>query len=179
MTHIGKASVQLTRNTHTLFHQERNTFVCIGRLGIIEITLNAKFMYTYSSITKQLNIRTFIENFSQWGLLTALTMQVYVGLYKGFMQRLELHGLGFKCSVRSQHMLLKLGFSHTLQYKVIPSVTVACKTPTTIVLKSILARDTKLVAYQLHLLRKPDVYKQRGITIVGTTLIKKPGKKKK
>src|SRR5947209_5610086 len=101
MTHIGQAMVQLTRNTYTLFSKERNTFISIGRYGVIELTSNTKFKYIYNSAAAQLAITTCIATYAQWGLITALIKQVYVGLFRGFIQRLELHGLGFKSSLHS------------------------------------------------------------------------------
>src|SRR5437762_1564954 len=98
MSNIGKLDLQLPQNIYSIYSRCNNSFYCIGRLGILEFAQNSNFCYIYNTNYNFLRITLKRANLSmQWGLIVATMKQVYCGIIKGYTQRLELFGLGFKC----------------------------------------------------------------------------------
>ena len=178
MSNIGKLAIHFAQNTYTIYSANLNRLLYVGRLGYVVFNCNTHFKYSYTNTKSTVIAKAVL--LEQWGVLAALLKQIYSGIQKGYNQRLELAGIGFKVLNTTRMLLFKLGYSHIKRFKYNTMQTrIVCSTPTSILIQSILPRDTFLLAYKIHRLRKPDVYKNKGIKILGNFLIKKPGKKKK
>src|SRR5262245_14883079 len=51
------------------------------------------------------------------GLMRALTANLVTGVTKGFERQLEINGVGYRAEVKGQMVLLTLGYSHPVEYK--------------------------------------------------------------
>lgn len=114
------------------------------------------------------------------GLYRSLINNMVMGVSEGYTRKLEMIGVGFRCSNQGQVLEMAVGFSHPVVF-VIPSeikVSTAMEkgTPPTITLES---HDLQLlgqVAARIQKVRKPEPYKGKGIKFQGQELRKKAGK---
>jgi len=114
------------------------------------------------------------------GLYRSLIANMITGVNTGFKTEQEVVGVGFRVAVTGQVVDMTLGFSHTIIFELpkeikatataekgkAPSLTMECAD------KELLG----LVAAKIRSLRKPDVYKGKGVRFKGEQLRIKAGK---
>ena len=110
------------------------------------------------------------------GTTRALLANMVTGVTKGFERKLELVGVGYRAQAQGRKLNLTLGFSHPVAYPVPDGITVETPSQTEIVIKGTDRQKVGQVAAEIHDLRPPDPYKQKGIRYVGEVLKKKAGK---
>jgi large subunit ribosomal protein L6 len=76
---------------------------------------------------------------------------------------LELVGVGYKAAVSNGYLTLQLGFSHECNVSIPQSVRVVCFKPTLICCVGTHEPTCTQFVQQIRSLRKPDVYKGKGI----------------
>lgn len=113
------------------------------------------------------------------GLYRSLISNAVVGVETPWEKRLEVVGTGFNVKMQGEDLVFKVGYSHPVVFKKVEGVKYAVEGNNKVVLKS---RDKQLVgeiAYKVKMIKKPDVYKGKGIKYAGEKLRIKPGKKAK
>ena len=102
-----------------------------------------------------------------------------IGVYKGYRRKLRLVGVGYKASVLNQKLILKLGYSHEVVYKIPEDVQIQCSKNkgTLIVLKGKELHRVCQVASEIRALRIPDAYKGKGVHYDKDQLKLKKGKR--
>lgn len=110
-----------------------------------------------------------------WGLYGSLINNMITGVTEGFQKKLEVIGVGFKVELKGDTLVLNLGFSHPIEYKLPAGITAETEKN----LISISGIDKQLVgevAAQIRKLKKPEPYKGKGIKYEDEVIIKKVGK---
>lgn len=115
---------------------------------------------------------------SLWGTIRALINNMVIGVSEGFKRNLEINGVGYKSSMKSDKLLLNLGFSHEVLYEIPSSVQVVCSDPTHISVSSINKQEVGFVAAQIRSFKKPEPFKGKGIKYDNEVILRKEGKKK-
>jgi len=110
------------------------------------------------------------------GMARALAQNAIKGVTEGFSKELDIVGVGYKAAVEGNKVVLALGYSHPVEYKIPEGIKVAVDKQTHIVVSGIDRQQVGQVAAEIRSLRKPDPYKQKGIRYVGEVLKKKAGK---
>ncbi|MEO6508900.1 MAG: 50S ribosomal protein L6 [Patescibacteria group bacterium] len=113
------------------------------------------------------------------GLYRSLISNAVNGLDKAWTKNLEVVGTGFNVKMQGEDLLFKVGYSHTVTYKKVEGIKFTVDGTTKV---SISGADKQLVgqvAYQIKMIRKPDVYKGKGIRYEGEHIKLKAGKKAK
>lgn len=130
--------------------------------------------------------KIFIERLSdekrikaQHGLSRQLVANFIKGVIKPWEKRLEVVGTGYNAKLQGEDLVLKLGFSHPVVFKKQEGVKYQVIGNNIIVLMGIDKQLVGQVAYQIKSLKKPDVYKGKGIRYLGEKVRIKPGKKAK
>jgi large subunit ribosomal protein L6 len=114
------------------------------------------------------------------GLYRSLINNMVIGVSEGYVRKLEMIGVGYRCSNQGNLLEVAVGFSHPVVF-VIPAeikVTTAMEkgSPPTITLES---HDLQLlgqVAARIQKIRKPEPYKGKGIKFQGQEIRRKAGK---
>ena len=114
------------------------------------------------------------------GLYRALISNMITGVNTGFKTEQEVVGVGFRVAVTGQIIDMTLGFSHTVMFEIPKEIKATAtsekgKAPA-LVLESADKELLGLVASKIRSLRKPDVYKGKGVRYKGEQLRIKPGK---
>jgi large subunit ribosomal protein L6 len=115
---------------------------------------------------------------SQWGTSRTLIANLITGVTKGFEQRLEINGVGFRAAVQGKKLQLALGYSHEINYPIPDGITIATPRPVEIVISGIDRQKVGQVAAEIREYRPPEPYKGKGIKYAGEFIFRKEGKKK-
>ena len=100
------------------------------------------------------------------------------GVNDGFVKCLEINGVGYKSSVSSGNLILSLGYSHDINYKIPDGIKIVCKKPTLLEVSGIDYQLVGQVASKIRSFRKPEPYKGKGIKYSDEVIFRKEGKKK-
>jgi large subunit ribosomal protein L6 len=115
---------------------------------------------------------------SQWGTSRTLIANLIAGVTKGFEQRLEINGVGYRASVQGKNLQIALGYSHDIVYPIPEGITIATPRPVEIVITGSDRQKVGQVAAEIRDYRPPEPYKGKGIKYAGERIFRKEGKKK-
>lgn len=113
------------------------------------------------------------------GLFRQLIFNAVTGVEKLWQKRLEVVGTGFNVKLQGDELVFKLGYSHPVIFKKIAGIKYQVEGNTKVVVQGLDKQLVGQVSFQIKMLRKPDVYKGKGIRYEGEKLRIKPGKKAK
>jgi large subunit ribosomal protein L6 len=109
------------------------------------------------------------------GLMRALIANMLTGVTKGFERQLEINGVGYKAEVKSGTLLLSLGYSHPIEYK-LPEGISAKVDKNTLILSGIDKEALGAAAAKVRSFRPPEPYKGKGVKYAEETILRKAGK---
>ena len=115
---------------------------------------------------------------SQWGTSRTLVANLIAGVTKGFEEKLEITGVGFRAAVQGKTLNLQLGFSHDVNFAIPQGIAIATPKPTEIVVTGMDKQQVGQVAAEIRGFRPPEPYKGKGVKYVGEYIFRKEGKKK-
>ncbi len=115
---------------------------------------------------------------SQWGTSRTLIANLISGVSKGFEQRLEINGVGYRAAVQGKNLQIALGYSHDIVYPIPEGITIATPRPVEIVISGSDRQKVGQVAAEIREYRPPEPYKGKGIKYSDERIFRKEGKKK-
>ncbi len=180
MSRIGKKPIKIESGVSVSLEDRILSFK--GSKG----TMNIKLFDSIDAKIENGEIVFFRNNESQesnalWGLQRTLASNCQIGVTKGFEKKLEIVGVGYKADMVGKNLMLKLGFSHPVEFKAPEGIVFSLEKNIITVsgINNILVGDT---AFKLRSLRKPEPYKGKGIRYLGEKVkikeVKKAGGKK-
>ena len=110
------------------------------------------------------------------GTFNALILNMIVGLSKGYQQKLKIVGVGYKAELKQDTLVLYLGFSHLVYFKIPKEVKIQVLKPTIIHISGIDKQKVFEVAAKIRMFKKPEPYKGKGIMYENEQIIRKEGK---
>jgi len=113
-----------------------------------------------------------------WGTSRTLVLNLVTGVTKGFEQRLEITGVGYRAAVQGKNLQVALGYSHDVVFPIPDGITIATPKPTEIVISGIDKQKVGQVAAEIRGFRPPEPYKGKGVRYAGEYIFRKEGKKK-
>jgi large subunit ribosomal protein L6 len=113
-----------------------------------------------------------------WGTIRSLICNIVKGVHIGFVKSLEINGVGYRSHIKSNCLILNLGYSHEISYAIPDGIKRVCKKPTLIDVSGINRQLVGQVASKIRSFRKPEPYKGKGIKYVDEVIFRKEGKKK-
>ncbi|HEX7475866.1 MAG TPA: 50S ribosomal protein L6 [Dehalococcoidales bacterium] len=116
------------------------------------------------------------QNKALHGLTRALLNNMVTGVTKGWEKSLEIVGVGFRAEKTGEKLVLRLGFSHTVEVTPVPGVALNIDSPTKIRVSGLNKETVGEMAAELRGIRPPDAYKGKGIRYAGEAVRIKPGK---
>jgi len=111
-----------------------------------------------------------------YGMYRTVLANMVLGVTDGFLRTLEIVGVGYKAESKGGALHLALGYSHPVVFALPAGVTAQVEANTVIKLSGFDKELLGETAARVRMLRKPDVYKNKGIRYRGERLIKKVGK---
>lgn len=111
-----------------------------------------------------------------WGTIRAVIANMISGVTNGFEKKLEIEGIGFKAQTQGDDLVLNLGFSHQVIFKVPEGIKISVE-KNIITISGISKESVGQTAANIRDLKKPEPYKGKGIRYAGEIIKRKVGKK--
>ena len=117
------------------------------------------------------------KNKALHGLSRNLIANMVTGVATGYQRVLEIVGVGFRAQVQGSKIVMSLGYSHPVEFNLPDGITAAVdQKQTQITLTGIDKQKIGQIAANLKSIRKPDIYKGKGVRYAGQRLKLKVGK---
>lgn len=178
MSKIGQKIINVPEGVSVSL--ENNQVVIKGPLGQLNINLPSDIELEIKDKTLSLK-RKKETNFvkSLHGLYRQLIANAIYGVQKYWEKKLEIVGTGYNVKMEGENLVFKIGYSHSVFFKKVEGIKFELEGNTKIKVLGCDKQKVGEVAYQIKMLKKPDVYKGKGIRYEGEKLRIKPGKKAK
>ena len=177
MSRIGKRPVQLPKGVTATV--EGKTVKVKGPKGELSVKLVDQVDAKVEADGVHVTPKDGVEQGRQmWGLSRTLVNNLVVGVTKGFTEKLEINGVGYRAAVQGKNLNLQLGFSHDVIYPIPPGISIVCEKPTAIAISGIDKQLVGQVAAEIRGWRPPEPYKGKGVKYAGEYILRKEGKKK-
>lgn len=159
---------------------EKNKVNVKGQQGEMNIVVPDKLNLVMKDNTLEIK-RTDEEKKTKsvHGLYRQIIDNAVVGVQKNWEKKLKVVGTGYNVKIDKENLVFKVGYSHPVVFKTVPGIKYQVEGNNIV---KVLGFDKQLVgeiAYQIKMIKKPDVYKGKGIQYEGEKLRIKPGKKAK
>jgi len=173
MSRIGKAPIKLPENV--TFTQEKTRIIVTGPNGKLETDIPFKGKIEVKDnwvtiIPENSNARAF------HGLTRSLINNMVIGVSEGFSKNLKIVGIGYKAQVKGKSLVLNVGYSQPVNYRIPDSVSVEVTEQNTIVVKGIDKHLVGQVSAEIRKFRPPEPYKGKGIMYADERVRRKAGK---
>ena len=172
-----------TNNINTFLYKNKLFFAANSGVTIVELS---KFLPHLDIILHKdtLELRVLTKNPKNEGLKTLLLNEISHKLNilnNVLKKKLILFGIGFrswsyKTSDLKNHLIFKIGFSRDISVEVPKSIIAISLKPTLILLKSVHKSKLSQFVSFLRSLKKPDVYKGKGVQYINEVVKLKLGK---
>jgi large subunit ribosomal protein L6 len=177
MSRIGKKPVAVPSGITA--NVEGQTVKIKGPKGALQVVLHDDVSVKLDGGQIQVDPRSQSKRArSQWGTSRTLIANLIAGVTKGFEQRLEINGVGYRASIQGKNLQIALGYSHDIVYAIPEGITIATPRPVEIVISGMDRQRVGQVAAEIRDYRPPEPYKGKGIKYAGERIFRKEGKKK-
>tara|TARA_B100000029_G_scaffold400815_1_gene399867 strand:- start:3286 stop:3825 length:540 start_codon:yes stop_codon:yes gene_type:complete len=179
MSKLGKKTIVLPKDS-TIKIDSGNLLIS-GPKGSKTVPFNAKMFTSKVNEKNEFEIlpNKKTKNISiLWGTYRSLVNNAVIGVTKGHEKNLELNGVGFRASLKGEDLVMSLGFSHEVKYKVPKELKIKVEKQTKI---NISGADKELVsrtASEIKSIKPVEPYKAKGIKEKDKYVLRKEGKKK-
>ncbi|MEO9532569.1 MAG: 50S ribosomal protein L6 [Crocinitomicaceae bacterium] len=114
------------------------------------------------------------------GLYRALVYNMIEGVTKGWVKKLEFHGVGYRATAQGQKLEMVIGYSHAVVIELPTEIKLTAETEKgkapVVTLESHDKQLVGQVAAKIRSLRKPEPYKGKGIRYQDEYIRRKAGK---
>jgi len=179
MSKLGKKPIIIPKDTKVKLESGR--IFLTGPKGSKELTLNDKIFAATIVDDKSLIIKLIKKNETSsmlWGTTRSIINSALIGVSEGFEKILELNGVGFRAILKGNILILQIGFSHTISYKIPEGIKAAVEKSTIIKINGIDKELVGKVSSEIKMLKPVEPYKGKGIKERGQYVFRKEGKKK-
>src|SRR4051812_13535937 len=177
MSRIGKKAVPIPSGVTA--NVEGQTVKVKGPKGALQLVLHDDVAAKMDKGAIQIDPRFETKRArSQWGTARTLVNNLVTGVTKGFEQKLEITGVGYRAAVQGKNLQLQLGYSHDVVYPIPEGIAIAAAKPTELVVSGIDRQKVGQVAAEIRGFRPPEPYKGKGVKYAGEYIFRKEGKKK-
>jgi len=116
------------------------------------------------------------EHRAMHGLTRSLLANMVEGVSRGFEKTLDIVGVGYRAEQSGEKLIMRVGYSHTVEVKPPPGVSLAVEGANRIKVSGINKEHVGEMAAKIRAIRPPDAYKGKGIRYTGEVVHLKPGK---
>ncbi|AXK79584.1 50S ribosomal protein L6 [Pseudolabrys taiwanensis] len=177
MSRIGKRAVSIPSGVTA--NVEGQTVKMKGPKGALQLVLHDDVVVSMDKAAIKVAPRDESKRArSLWGTSRTLVSNLVTGVTKGFEEKLEITGVGYRAAVQGKQLNLQLGFSHDVNYPIPTGITIATPKPTEIVIAGIDKQQVGQVAAEIRGYRPPEPYKGKGVKYANEYIFRKEGKKK-
>ena len=177
MSRIGKKAVAVPSGVTA--NVEGQTIKVKGPKGALQLVLHDDVAAKMDKGAIQIDPRSQTKRArSQWGTARTLVNNLMTGVTKGFEEKLEITGVGYRAAVQGKNLQLQLGYSHDVVFAIPEGITIVAPKPTEITITGSDKQRVGQVAADIRDFRPPEPYKGKGVRYAGEYIFRKEGKKK-
>jgi large subunit ribosomal protein L6 len=177
MSRIGKKPVSIPSGVTA--DVEGQTVKMKGPKGALALVLPDDVVVKMDKGSIKVDPRTETKRaLSMWGTSRTLVANLVAGVTKGFEDKLEITGVGYRASVQGKNLQIALGYSHDVIYPIPEGIAIVSPKPTEILITGIDKQKVGQVAAEIRGFRPPEPYKGKGVRYSGEYIFRKEGKKK-
>ena len=110
------------------------------------------------------------------GLTRGLLANMVEGVTNGFEKNLEIVGVGYRAEKAGDGLVIRVGFSHSVEVSPLQGVSLAVEGTNRIKVMGIDRETVGEMAAEIRAIRPPDAYKGKGIRYAGELVRLKAGK---
>ena len=177
MSRIGKKPVSVPSGVTASV--EGQTVKVKGAKGVLQLALPDDVVVTLDKGAINVSPRNETKRSrSMYGTARTLVSNLMTGVSKGFEEKLEINGVGYRAAVQGKNLQLQLGYSHDVVFQIPAGIAIATPKPTEIVITGIDKQVVGQVAAEIRAFRGPEPYKGKGVKYAGEFIFRKEGKKK-
>jgi large subunit ribosomal protein L6 len=177
MSRIGKKAVQVP--TGVTANIEGQTVKMKGPKGALQALLPDEVTVKLDKGAVHVDPRTETNRArAMWGTSRTMVANLVAGVTKGFEEKLEITGVGYRATVQGKNLQISLGYSHDVVYPIPEGIAIATPKPTEILITGIDKQKVGQVAAEIRGFRRPEPYKGKGVRYAGEYIFRKEGKKK-
>jgi len=178
MSRIGKKPIQIPEKIEIKI--EGDLVIVKGPKGELKLNLvsEVKVEKKENKLIVKINNEENKKEKSLWGTYRQLIENMVIGVNEGFEKKLEINGVGFRSELKGKDLILNIGFSHPVEFKIPEGITIQIEKN----IISISGIDKQLVgetAAQIRKIKKPEPYKGKGIKYIDEVIRRKAGKQAK
>jgi large subunit ribosomal protein L6 len=177
MSRVGKYPILLKPGVTCSLSD--NSVKLVGAKGELSLAIpqEVEVKYLDNQITVTPKNKTILAR-KLWGSIRALINNMVIGVSEGFRINLDINGVGYRASVQGENLVLQLGFSHEVMFRIPNDVKVVCPDQTHIIIEGYDKQKVGQVAAKIRNFKKPEPYKGKGIKYSDEVILRKEGKKK-
>lgn len=159
--------------------KHNTTLIFFGPLGSTGIDLEKIDPTGLSAILlNETSLKIITPSKPYAGLFKKIFLNKIQGVTRGFLIYLKIVGIGYRAHLEKNSIFFKLGYSHDIIYNIPESVKIFLVDPTLLCIFGIDKNQVSQIASKLRSLRKPSVYKGKGIRFLDEKISLKTGKRK-
>jgi len=175
MSRIGKIPVKISKDVKVI--KDGDIYTVTGPNGTLSMRVNPVISSEIKDEEVHFTRKSDIKRDKDMhGLYAILLKNMIKGVTEGFSKKLELVGIGYRAELKSNKLLLSLGYSHPLIFNPPEGIKITVPTDNTIVISGIDKQLVGLVADKIRSFRIPEPYKGKGIKYEGEYIRRKAGK---
>lgn len=110
------------------------------------------------------------------GLTRALIANMVKGVSEGYTKKLEIHGVGFKATIKGKLLDLALGYSHPILFNIPEQIKITIEDNTKLTVEGPDKQVVGQVAAVIRSYYPPEPYKGKGVRYQGEHIVRKEGK---
>lgn len=111
------------------------------------------------------------------GTTRANLQDAVTGVTSGFKKELVIVGIGYRCQMRGENIVMNVGYSHEIVIKPAPTVKISCPSATEIVVEGLDKQAVGQTAALIRGTREPEPYNGKGVMYKNEHIIRKEGKR--
>jgi len=180
MSRIGRAPIAIPAGVTVDLSTEGEVIVT-GPKGTLRQQIDASCI-TYKNENGHVSFeRSNNENEvkAKHGLYRALVANMIKGVVEGYSKSLTISGIGYKCAVQGNKIVLNIGYSHPVNIEIPKGLSATCPSATEIVVSGIDKNAVGQFAADIKALKKVEPYHGYGIFYTSEPVRRKEIKKGK
>ena len=175
MSRIGKLPIKVPNNVCVKIHNE----IIEIKGPIATLTQNIPADIFVEFINDNIKIHKVEDSKlarQKYGLFRSLIENMVLGVCKKFEKKLQMIGVGYKAQVQSSQLVLNVGFTHQVIFKIAEGMEVIVEGNTILIIKGPNKETVGLLAAKIRATRPPEPYKGKGIKYSDEVILRKAGK---
>jgi len=175
MSRIGKKPVPIPSGVTA--NVEGQTVKMKGPKGALALVLPDDVVVKMDKSSIKVDPRTETKRArAMWGTSRTLVANLVAGVTKGFEDKLDITGVGYRASVQGKNLQIALGYSHDVIYPIPEGIAITTPKPTEILITGIDKQKVGQVAAEIRGFRPPEPYKGKGVRYENEQVRRKEGK---